>query len=106
MFVQDGPPGAFQPAGAGIRIHAHNQDVALLFCAGKIAHMANVQRVKATVGKHDALAMALGTGEEKLEVFARLGFSIRLYACLSCSTDCLAVLPCSANLRSTKPLIQ
>ena len=36
--------------------------------------MANVQRVKATVGKHDALAMALGTGEEKLEVFARLDF--------------------------------
>ena len=74
VFVQNGTAGAFQAENAGIGIDGDDQDVTLFPGAGKITHVANVQRVKATVGKDDALAMALGTFEKKTQGFARFNF--------------------------------
>lgn len=74
VFVQNGATGTFQAENAGIGIYTDDEDVTFLPGAGEIAHMADVECIEAAVGKDDALAVALGSIEEKLESLARFNF--------------------------------
>src|SRR6266849_106743 len=77
-LIQYRPAGAFQVFHAVIRVHAHNQNVSFVFCAGEITRVPDVQRIKAAVGKNDLLAFALG-GRAKIREFGALfnfGFGV------------------------------
>jgi hypothetical protein len=54
-FAKDRAAGTFQFADAGVRVDAHDEDVAFTAGAFKITDVADVQRIKTPVGKNDAL---------------------------------------------------
>ena len=59
LFVENGAARAFQRASAGVGVDGDDEKVALLFCAGEVANMADVEGVEAAVGENDALAALL-----------------------------------------------
>jgi hypothetical protein len=67
LFIENGAAGALQLSDAGIGIDSDDEEIALLLCTIEIAHMANVERVKAAVGEDDALPCRLGIGDEEFE---------------------------------------
>ena len=57
-FVEDGAAGPFELADAGIRVDADNENIAFAPRAFEITDMSDVQRVKTTIRKDNALALA------------------------------------------------
>jgi hypothetical protein len=58
VLIEDGTAGPFEVANAGVRIHAHDENVSFSPGTLKITDMTDVQRVEATVGKNDSPALA------------------------------------------------
>ena len=59
VFIEDGLPGAFQVAYAGIRVHADNENVAFSPGALEVTNVPHVQRIEAAIGQDDALSPTL-----------------------------------------------
>src|SRR5215469_1075422 len=70
-LVEDRTAGPLELARTGVGIDGHDQNVALVFGSGQIAHVADVKRVKATVGQHNALPCPFQTDDFVGGLFAR-----------------------------------
>jgi hypothetical protein len=78
VFGKNGPAGAFESADARVAIHRDDEDVALAAGAFEIADVPDVQRVKAAVREHHALAAAFVTGKKLAETIAGNNFGLGL----------------------------
>ena len=70
VFIEDRAARTFEGTDAGIGIDADDEDVPFGLCAGEIADVADVERVKAAIGENDRFTMALLSGQTFTEKFA------------------------------------
>lgn len=78
LLVEDGAAGAFEGANAGIGVDGDNEEVAFGFCGGKIADVADVERIEDAVGEDDALATLPCCRQEGDQFFSRDDFFVGL----------------------------
>src|ERR1700722_8533808 len=100
-FVQDRPPRSLQPAHARIIIHCHYQYVPLAPCAFQITNVSHVQRVKASVRKHNALSVALPLRNRFLQFLARHNFGRRAGHFYASAPEASARITASNSSRDT-----